>query len=80
MSFISIDPSSGQILNRYPLASPEEVEQALTSAQSAHLAWRSRPIEERIAPLRALGRLVREGREQADHAGSRRSGEVRLGV
>jgi len=64
MSFISLNPATGQQIARYPCATPPEVETRLQSAHEAHLQWRSVPIGERSARLKEVATLLRARKEE----------------
>ena len=61
---ISRNPATGEVLARYSYDSRETTEQALARSQQAFLSWRERPIAERSAVLRALGRALRARKEE----------------
>ena len=61
---ISRNPATGEVLARYSYDSRETTEQALVRSQQAFLSWRERPIAERSAVLRALGRALRARKEE----------------
>ena len=56
--FVSIAPADGAIVWRGNDASHEDINDAVAAANSALPAWRRRPIEERIAIVRAFAKLV----------------------
>lgn len=64
MSFIAVDPSTGKQITEVPFDSPDAVERAVAAAHRAHLEWRLQSIEERVRPLAAMGRLLRERKEE----------------
>ena len=64
MDFISINPADGSENARFDMHDSESVEGVLTAAQAAHMEWRLTPIAERTEPLRAVGRLLRERKDE----------------
>ena len=60
MSFSTVNPATGQTVSTHDFLDADEVEAALAAAHEAHRAWRTRSVEERTEPLRALGALMRE--------------------
>jgi succinylglutamic semialdehyde dehydrogenase len=57
-AFSSIAPADGAEIWKGTEAGPAEVEAAVAAARGAFPAWRRRPIEERIAFVRAFAKLV----------------------
>jgi succinylglutamic semialdehyde dehydrogenase len=57
-AFLSIAPADGAESWRGAEASPADVEAAVAAARAALPSWRRRPIEERIALVRAFAKLV----------------------
>ena len=64
MDFVSIDPATGAENARFDMHGPEAVEHAVDAAHEAFLAWRSSSFHERAARLRAVGRLLRERKDE----------------
>lgn len=60
MSFIALNPATGQTVSTHDLLDDAALEAALAAADEAHRVWRTRPVQERVEPLRALGALLRE--------------------
>lgn len=57
-AFSSIAPADGAEIWKGAEAGPADVEAAVAAARAALSAWRRRPIEERIALVRAFAKLV----------------------
>lgn len=57
-AFASISPADGAEVWRGHAASSEDVNEAVAAANAALRGWRKRPIEERIALVRAFAKLV----------------------
>ena len=57
------NPSTGQLICSVPDSTPEDVEQALTSATAAQKDWARRPAIERAKALRSIASKVRENVE-----------------
>lgn len=55
-----VDPSTGQVQQRFPLAGSDDVDRAVTAARSAFAHWRRWPLDHRRDVLNRLGQLVRE--------------------
>jgi succinate-semialdehyde dehydrogenase/glutarate-semialdehyde dehydrogenase len=60
---ISINPATGQEIDRFPADSPAQVEAALEAAAQAQRVWGRRPIAERLPLLRNLAGLLRARRD-----------------
>ncbi|WP_312829066.1 aldehyde dehydrogenase family protein, partial [Pantoea anthophila] len=56
---LSRNPATGEILARYPLQSPAELEQALTKSASAFALWQRSSMDDRVRVLRQLGEQIR---------------------
>ncbi|WP_442954579.1 aldehyde dehydrogenase family protein [Pantoea sp. LMR881] len=57
---ISQNPTTGEILARYPMQSAAELEQALALSAQAYSEWRYSSMETRVAVLRQLGEQLRQ--------------------
>lgn len=55
-----IDPASTSVLGHVPVATPQDVDQALQAAQASFPGWRDTPALERGAILRRAAALMRE--------------------
>jgi succinate-semialdehyde dehydrogenase/glutarate-semialdehyde dehydrogenase len=56
-----VDPSTGDLVQEYPTATDEQIEQALASATKAHKEWsRGSTVAERAALIRRVGELHTE--------------------
>jgi succinate-semialdehyde dehydrogenase / glutarate-semialdehyde dehydrogenase len=64
MEFVAIDPSTGEKLAEHTITPPDEVERRLATAHATQLDWRTRPVQDRADLLRALGRLLRDGKDE----------------
>lgn len=60
MSFIAVNPATGQPVSTYDLLDDAELETALATADEAQRLWRIRSVAERAEHLRALGAVIRE--------------------
>ena len=63
-SYAVTNPATGKTEATYDTFTDAQVEQALTSAQSAFVAWRQRPVSERAALVRRAAELHRERRKE----------------
>ena len=59
-SYQVTDPATGEVLETFPFATDDEVEQAVAAAASAYDAWRQRSVEERAAVVRRIAELFTE--------------------
>lgn len=64
MSFIAINPASGEEVTRHDPHSDEMVEELVASAVAAQRVWRALPIEARVEPLRALASVLRDRKDE----------------
>ncbi|SUE06886.1 Succinate semialdehyde dehydrogenase [NAD(P)+] Sad [Pantoea agglomerans] len=56
---LSRNPTTGEILARYPLQNSAELEQTLTESASAFAAWKRSTMTDRVRVLRQLGEQIR---------------------
>ncbi len=63
---VTRNPATGEELHRYPAHDEAGVEQALADTAAAAAVWAATPLEERLALLRGVGKLLTERR--ADYA------------
>jgi malonate-semialdehyde dehydrogenase (acetylating)/methylmalonate-semialdehyde dehydrogenase len=57
------NPSTGELLAKVPLSTPQEVQRAVAAAKAAFPAWSATPVARRCVPLRRLGELIRDNTE-----------------
>ena len=60
MTFQSVNPTTGQILETFEETSPGELDRILERAADASREWRLCPVSERAERLRAAARILRE--------------------
>jgi succinate-semialdehyde dehydrogenase / glutarate-semialdehyde dehydrogenase len=61
MAFVSVNPATGAVIERFDNDAPAAVERRLAAAADAFQAWRRRPLSERATVLgRAAGLMERE--------------------
>ncbi len=60
MTFMAINPATGEAIATYAETSSGQVARIIERAHQAHLGWRGEPGAERAARLTALGALLRE--------------------
>jgi succinate-semialdehyde dehydrogenase / glutarate-semialdehyde dehydrogenase len=60
----SFNPATDETLARYAEYSGDAIDQRLERASKAQNAWASLPVAERMAPLRAVARVLREDKAQ----------------
>src|SRR5207244_7083649 len=63
VSFQSINPATGDVLETFPETSPAALDGILERADRASRDWRRRPVAERAERLRAAARLLRERKD-----------------
>ena len=63
MTFVAVNPATGETIATYPDTPAAEVERTIERAHDAHLGWRNRPVTERAERLTTLGTLLRERAE-----------------
>jgi succinate-semialdehyde dehydrogenase/glutarate-semialdehyde dehydrogenase len=64
MSFVAVDPASGEQIADVPFESLASVERTVEAAHAAYLEWRLKPVTERVAPLVRMAHLLRERKEE----------------
>ena len=63
MSFQSVNPATGEVLEMFEETAPDALTGILERADVASRDWRRRPVTERAERLRAAGRVLRERKE-----------------
>jgi malonate-semialdehyde dehydrogenase (acetylating)/methylmalonate-semialdehyde dehydrogenase len=58
------NPSTGQIIGKTPLSTPDEVNRAVNAAAVAFKTWSQTPVSRRVQPLYKLDSLLRENEEK----------------
>ena len=61
---VSRNPATGEELARYDAHDDAAVEQALADVSSAAAGWSATPLEQRLALLRGVGKLLTERRDE----------------
>jgi succinate-semialdehyde dehydrogenase/glutarate-semialdehyde dehydrogenase len=56
--FVSINPTTEQVVHEYPAHAPGDVDQALKVAASAYLGWRAASFDERAEVMRRAAELL----------------------
>jgi succinate-semialdehyde dehydrogenase/glutarate-semialdehyde dehydrogenase len=59
---ISIDPTTGVELERFPYQTRAGIDAALSATCTAQASWRQTPIPDRVKLLRAMAKVLRAGR------------------
>src|SRR5581483_633342 len=59
-----VNPATGEVLARVPLADSKEVDAAVEAASAAFPEWRRTPPEDRIQPLFRLKALLEENLDE----------------
>ncbi|MFQ3228765.1 NAD-dependent succinate-semialdehyde dehydrogenase [Reinekea sp.] len=70
----TINPSTGQLINEYPVLTESEIDTQIENAQSAFLSWRSFTLEQRAAVLLKVAAVLRKnkaaiGQQMTDEMG-----------
>ncbi|APG48959.1 NAD-dependent succinate-semialdehyde dehydrogenase [Phaeobacter porticola] len=60
----TVNPTTGETLNSYPILSNDAVEDAVQSCHKAFLVWRQTPVEERSEIIKSIGTALRERKEE----------------
>ncbi len=63
MTFQSVNPATGEVLETFGETAPDALTGILERADVASRDWRRRPVTERAERLRAAGRVLRERKE-----------------
>ncbi len=63
MSYIAVNPATGETLVTHPPTPPEELGRIVERAHAAHLAWRDTPFARRAESLRAMAALLRKHKD-----------------
>ncbi|MHC4532698.1 MAG: aldehyde dehydrogenase family protein [Planctomycetota bacterium] len=58
------NPSTGQIIGKVPLSTPDETNRAINTAAEAFNTWSQTPVGRRVQPLFKLDGLLRENEEK----------------
>ena len=74
-SIISENPADGSVVAEFPIASAEEVRQAVARARSAQPAWAARGVRERLAILRKFQRVLLSNQKQVAELITREAGK-----
>ena len=81
MTLTAVNPATGELVGTYPAMNRDEVSSVLGRAALAQRSWRETSFDERAAPLRAAGRLLRGRAEEIARLIAREMGKpVRDGV
>tara|TARA_R110002003_G_scaffold1993_8_gene23848 strand:+ start:12715 stop:13068 length:354 start_codon:yes stop_codon:yes gene_type:complete len=63
----AVDPSTREELWEIPIASKQDVDDAVGAARKAFLPWRETPFEQRVAAIKAWGEACRPYLKQFGH-------------
>ncbi len=74
MTFKSVNPATGELLNEFDRHSPEEVERRLQLAERAFAEWRETPYAERAALMRRLADAFRDKARELGEIAAREMG------
>src|SRR5262245_5436458 len=64
MAIESVNPATGEVLERFEPTAPAAIDRALTAARAAFAEWRRRPFAERGALMRAAASALRGRRTE----------------
>ncbi|PWV51681.1 aldehyde dehydrogenase family protein [Chitinophaga sp. S165] len=77
MSFLTINPATGDVLKEFPLQTDQEVMAALDTANKRfHEDWKLRPLAERIKVVAQAGNILRKKREEFAHLATLEMGKI----
>ena len=68
-------PSTGEIIDTYPLATPEDIEEALQNSRKGFLEWSSTPLYKRLKVMYKFADLLEENLEELAKIMCRESGK-----
>jgi succinate-semialdehyde dehydrogenase/glutarate-semialdehyde dehydrogenase len=71
----SVDPASGREIRRYPHATDQQVDEAVSAADAAFRDWSRLPLDERVARVATLGRLFHERADELAEAATQEMGK-----
>ncbi len=60
MAIETVNPTTGELVRRFPEMGPDEVDRILDAAVAAQAAWALVPVAERAVPMRRAAALLRE--------------------
>ncbi len=63
-AYKTVNPATGETLKEFPLATADEVEEALAASQLAFQAWRTAPVEARTKVIARVAGLYRERQDE----------------
>ncbi len=63
----SIDPATGNVIARFAVHTPDEIERAIAEADTAQQGWRQTTFDERGAAMRRLAAHLQERRDDYAH-------------
>ncbi len=75
MAMQSVNPATGEVLERFEETSPEETLRAVEQTHLAQQLWRGTTLDERAAHLRAVARVLREDCEHLARTASLEMGK-----
>jgi len=64
VSFQSVNPATGEVLETFEETAPAAIDDILERADVASREWRRRPVTERAERLRGAGRVLRERKDE----------------
>ena len=72
----TINPATGKELERYPMMSDSEVEQAVKACHEAFLDWRHVSLQDRAEKIRAIGKALKDNRKELSELMTREMGKL----
>ncbi|WP_370249756.1 NAD-dependent succinate-semialdehyde dehydrogenase [Nocardioides sp.] len=75
IAYQSVNPATGEVLDRFDTATDAEVQDALTAATEAAAAWAARPMAERVAIVHEVARLFGERADELAEIARREMGK-----
>ncbi|MEO5992365.1 MAG: NAD-dependent succinate-semialdehyde dehydrogenase, partial [Arthrobacter sp.] len=63
-AYKTVNPATGETLKEFPLATADEVENALAASKQAFQAWQAAPVADRAAVIARVAELYRERQDE----------------
>jgi succinate-semialdehyde dehydrogenase/glutarate-semialdehyde dehydrogenase len=76
MAFVSVNPATGEVLERFESDGPAVVQERLAGAAQAFQRWRRRPLSERATVLGRAAGLMEKERERLGAIATREMGKL----
>ena len=57
---VTINPTTGEEISRYPMQTWDEVDASIKNCHEAFKSWKMKPIEKRAEVITAIGKKLKE--------------------